>query len=65
GFRTCLLADAWLDDGAGRFRAAALRERLRSHFDLVLESCRVGMSGTDPGIYRHALEQLRARPREV
>ncbi|NWR46925.1 HYES hydrolase, partial [Regulus satrapa] len=65
GFRTGLLANSWLDDGPGRSLAAALRERLRRRFDLLLESCRLGMAKPDPGIYRHALEALRARPQEV
>ncbi|NWW01916.1 HYES hydrolase, partial [Oreocharis arfaki] len=65
GFRTCLLTNTWLDDSAGRSLPAALRLRLRSHFDVILESCRIGMSKPDPGIYSYALEQLRVRPREV
>ncbi|XP_014118149.1 PREDICTED: bifunctional epoxide hydrolase 2, partial [Pseudopodoces humilis] len=66
GFRTCILTNSFLDDsGSGNFPPAALRRRLRSHFQLLLESCRIGMSKPDPGIYRHALEQLQAQPREV
>ncbi|NWS86932.1 HYES hydrolase, partial [Toxostoma redivivum] len=65
GFRTCILTNSWLDDGAGRGFVAALLARLRIHFDLVLESCRIGAAKPDPGIYRHALEALQARPDEV
>ncbi|NXC65324.1 HYES hydrolase, partial [Aleadryas rufinucha] len=65
GFRTCVLTDSWVDDSDGRSLAAALLERLRRRFDLVLESCRVGMRKPDPRIYSHALEALRARPEEV
>ncbi|NXI88056.1 HYES hydrolase, partial [Rhipidura dahli] len=65
GFQTCILANSWLDDGDGRSAWAALRERLRSRFHLILESCRLGMRKPDPRIYRHALEALRVQPREV
>ncbi|NWW60306.1 HYES hydrolase, partial [Ifrita kowaldi] len=65
GFRTCVLADLWLDDSEGRAASAALLERLRRRFHLVLESCRIGMRPPDPRIFRRALEELRARPREV
>ncbi|NXU14827.1 HYES hydrolase, partial [Pardalotus punctatus] len=65
GFKTCVLTNNWVDDGAGRFRTAAVLQRLRSRFDLVLESCRIGMRKPDPGIYSYALEVLQAEPREV
>ncbi|NWV13424.1 HYES hydrolase, partial [Ptilonorhynchus violaceus] len=65
GVRTCILTNNWVDDTDGRSRTAALLERLRRRFDLVLESCRIGMSKPDPGIYSHALEALRVEPREV
>ncbi|NXE03358.1 HYES hydrolase, partial [Chaetorhynchus papuensis] len=61
GFKTCVLADSWVDDGDGRSASAALLERLRRRFDLVLESCRIGMRKPDPGIYSYALEALGAR----
>ncbi|NWI74065.1 HYES hydrolase, partial [Dryoscopus gambensis] len=65
GFRTCVLTNSWVDDGDGRALTAALLQRLRRHFDLVLESCRLGMRKPEPRIYSHALEALRARPQEV
>ncbi|XP_056371768.1 bifunctional epoxide hydrolase 2 [Oenanthe melanoleuca] len=65
GFRTCILTNNWVDDSPGRFLTAALLARLRSHFDLVLESCRIGIAKPDPGIYSYALEALRAQPQEV
>ncbi|NWR13115.1 HYES hydrolase, partial [Paradoxornis webbianus] len=65
GFLTCVLANSWLDDGPGRALWAALLARLRRRFHLVLESCRAGVAKPDPGIYRRALELLRARPEEV
>ncbi|NWU04744.1 HYES hydrolase, partial [Urocynchramus pylzowi] len=65
GFRTGVLANTWVDDTSGRSRTAALQEQLRSHFDLVVESCRVGAAEPDPGIFSYALEELQARPQEV
>ncbi|NXH36646.1 HYES hydrolase, partial [Myiagra hebetior] len=65
GFRTCVLTNNWVDDSDGRSVMAAMLERLRRHFDLVLESCRLGIPKPDPRIYSHALEALRARPEEV
>ncbi|NXB98373.1 HYES hydrolase, partial [Orthonyx spaldingii] len=65
GFKTCVLTNNWVDDSDGRFLTAALLERLRRHFDLVLESCRIGMSKPDPGIYSHALGALQAEPQEA
>lgn len=54
-----------MDDSSGRFLTAALLTRLRSHFDLVMESCRIGIAKPDPGIYSYALEALQAQPHEV
>ncbi|NXG26673.1 HYES hydrolase, partial [Grallaria varia] len=65
GFRTCVLTNAWLDDGAGRLRRAQLMDLLRRHFHLVLESCRLGMHKPEPRIYSRALEALQAEPQEV
>ncbi|NXO46533.1 HYES hydrolase, partial [Locustella ochotensis] len=65
GFRTGVLTNSWLDDGSGRFLAAALLQRLRRRFHAVLESCRLGSCKPDPGIYSRALEELQAQPQEV
>ncbi|KAM7062678.1 bifunctional epoxide hydrolase 2 [Acridotheres tristis] len=65
GFKTCILTNNWVDDSSGRVLTAALLARLQSHFDLVLESCRIGIAKPDPGIYSYALEALQARPHEV
>ncbi|NXJ31147.1 HYES hydrolase, partial [Dicrurus megarhynchus] len=65
GFKTCVLTNNWLDDSDGRSAMAAVLERLRRRFHLVLESCRIGMRKPDPRIFSYALEALRARPQEV
>ncbi|NXT99643.1 HYES hydrolase, partial [Buphagus erythrorhynchus] len=65
GFKTCVLTNNWVDDSSERLLTAALLARLRGHFDLVLESCRIGIAKPDPGIYSYALEALQAQPHEV
>ncbi|XP_064267573.1 bifunctional epoxide hydrolase 2 isoform X2 [Passer domesticus] len=65
GFKTCVLTNTWVDDTSWRSLTAALQEQLRRHFDLVLESCRIGMAKPEPGVFSYALEALQARPQEV
>uniref|UniRef100_A0A8C5U944 AB hydrolase-1 domain-containing protein n=1 Tax=Malurus cyaneus samueli TaxID=2593467 RepID=A0A8C5U944_9PASS len=65
GFRTCVLTDSWVDDSAGRSGSAALLQRLRRHFDLVLESRRLGMHKPDPRVYGRALREMGATAQEA
>ncbi|NXP44207.1 HYES hydrolase, partial [Heliornis fulica] len=65
GFKTCVLTNNWADDSAGRLFTATLMNVLRRPFELVIESCQLGVQKPDPKIYTHALDALRARPQEV
>ncbi|NWH22061.1 HYES hydrolase, partial [Grus americana] len=65
GFKTCVLTNNWVDDSAGRLFTATLMNLLRRHFDLVIESCRLGAQKPDPKIYAYALDALQAKPQEV
>uniref|UniRef100_A0A452HT41 AB hydrolase-1 domain-containing protein n=1 Tax=Gopherus agassizii TaxID=38772 RepID=A0A452HT41_9SAUR len=65
GFRTCVLTNNWIDDGPQRHITALAFSLLRRHFDLVIESCRVGLKKPDPRIYEYALNVLKAKPQEV
>ncbi|NXW52583.1 HYES hydrolase, partial [Nyctiprogne leucopyga] len=65
GFKTCVLTNNWVDDSAGRLFTATLMNLLHRHFDLVIESCRLGVQKPDPKIYTHALDALQAKPQEV
>ncbi|KAM6139668.1 bifunctional epoxide hydrolase 2 [Phoenicopterus ruber ruber] len=65
GFKTCVLTNNWVDDSAGRLFTATLMNLLRRHFDLVIESCRLGAQKPDPEIYAYALDALQAKPQEV
>ncbi|NXN12732.1 HYES hydrolase, partial [Indicator maculatus] len=65
GFKTCVLTNNWVDDSSGRLFTATLMNLLHRHFDLVIESCRLGVQKPDPKIYSYALEVLQAKPQEV
>ncbi|NXK99686.1 HYES hydrolase, partial [Mesembrinibis cayennensis] len=65
GFKTCVLTNNWVDDSAGRLFTATLMNLLRRHFDLVIESCRLGVQKPDLQIYAYALDALGAKPQEV
>nr|XP_042704866.1 bifunctional epoxide hydrolase 2 [Chrysemys picta bellii] len=65
GFRTCVLTNNWIDDGPQRHITALAFSLLRRHFDLVIESCRIGLKKPDPRIYEYALGVLKAKPQEV
>uniref|UniRef100_A0A8D0EWG8 Epoxide hydrolase 2 n=1 Tax=Strix occidentalis caurina TaxID=311401 RepID=A0A8D0EWG8_STROC len=65
GFKTCVLTNNWVDDSAGRLFTATLMNLLRRHFDLVIESCRLGAQKPDPEIYTYTLDALQAKPQEV
>ncbi|NXV53053.1 HYES hydrolase, partial [Uria aalge] len=65
GFKTGVLTNNWVDDSAGRLFTATLMNLLRRHFDLVIESCRLGVQKPDPKIYTYALDALQVKPQEV
>lgn len=65
GFKTCVFTNNWVDDSAGRLFTSSLLTVLQRHFDLVIESCRVGLHKPDPRIYTYTLELLQAQPQEV
>ncbi|NXG44352.1 HYES hydrolase, partial [Psilopogon haemacephalus] len=65
GFKTCVFTNNWVDDSSGRLSTATLMNLLHRHFDLVIESCRLGAQKPEPRIYSHALEALQAKPQEV
>ncbi|XP_027708797.1 bifunctional epoxide hydrolase 2 [Vombatus ursinus] len=65
GYKTCILTNSWLDDSPQRDTVAQLGCTLRKHFDLMIESCRIGMAKPDPEIYKFALETLKVAPHEA
>ncbi|XP_018425805.1 PREDICTED: bifunctional epoxide hydrolase 2 [Nanorana parkeri] len=65
GFKTCVLTNNWVDDGADRALTADLLSVLSRHFDMVIESCRIGMRKPETRIYEYALKMLKAEPSET
>uniref|UniRef100_S4RT25 Epoxide hydrolase 2, cytoplasmic n=1 Tax=Petromyzon marinus TaxID=7757 RepID=S4RT25_PETMA len=65
GFKTCVLTNNWVDDSAARGATSNFMSVLRRSFDLVIESCRVGLRKPDVAIYALALRQLEATPQQV
>uniref|UniRef100_A0A7M4E4M2 Epoxide hydrolase 2 n=1 Tax=Crocodylus porosus TaxID=8502 RepID=A0A7M4E4M2_CROPO len=65
GFKTCVLTNNWIDDSLWKGTVALILPLLRRHFDLVIESCRIGLQKPDPKIYEYALRMLEAEPHEV
>ncbi|XP_055666134.1 bifunctional epoxide hydrolase 2 isoform X4 [Falco peregrinus] len=65
GLKTGILTNNWVDDSAGRLFTATLMNLLHRHFDLVIESCRLGVQKPDPKIYTYALDVLQAKPQEL
>ncbi|XP_053316714.1 bifunctional epoxide hydrolase 2 [Spea bombifrons] len=65
GIKTCVLTNNWVDDGASRSLSAQMLSSLSRHFDLVIESCRVGMRKPETRIYEYALNRLQAQPSET
>jgi epoxide hydrolase-like predicted phosphatase len=58
GLRVSALTNNWVGE-SDRTRA------LRSHFDVFVESCALGLRKPDPRIYLHACEQLGVEPPEA
>lgn len=65
GFLTGILTNNWLDDCPQRDSLAWLMCELRPHFDLIVESCQVGLVKPQLHIYRLLLDGLKATPKEV
>ncbi|XP_004848441.1 bifunctional epoxide hydrolase 2 isoform X1 [Heterocephalus glaber] len=65
GFKTCILTNNWLDDRAERGDLAQMMCELSPHFDLLVESCQVGMVKPELQIYKLVLDTLKASPSEV
>ncbi|XP_007443402.2 bifunctional epoxide hydrolase 2-like [Python bivittatus] len=65
GFRIAILTNNWIDDTPSRQHTGFALCLLRRYFDVVIESCRIGLQKPDPKIYEYALHELKATPEEV
>ena len=64
GLKTCALTNNWIDDA---FESAPEKtnQLYSSYFDVVLESCKLGIRKPNPEIYRIACKRLEVEPHEV
>lgn len=65
GFKIAVLTNNWIDDSPHRHRTGHAFLLLRRYFDMVFESCRIGLQKPDPKIYEYVLEVMKAKPEEV
>lgn len=64
GFKIAVLTNNWIDDGSHRYQTAHAFLLLRRYFDMVFESCRIGLQKPDPKIYEYVLDVMKAKPEE-
>uniref|UniRef100_UPI003AB07FE4 bifunctional epoxide hydrolase 2 n=1 Tax=Centroberyx gerrardi TaxID=166262 RepID=UPI003AB07FE4 len=62
GLLTAVLANQWVDDTATGDGRARLLSLLGGHFDLVLQSCRLGHRVPEPAMFTSALQRLGVAP---
>ncbi|XP_053105505.1 bifunctional epoxide hydrolase 2 isoform X2 [Hemicordylus capensis] len=65
GFKIAVLTNNWIDDSPKRKYTGLTFCLLRRYFDMVFESCRIGLQKPDPRIYEYVLEVMKAKPEEV
>lgn len=65
GLQTAVLANHWIDDSSGGEAPARLLSLLGSHFDLVLQSCRVGHRVPESAVFTSALQHLGVTAQQV
>ncbi|CAJ0589364.1 unnamed protein product [Cylicocyclus nassatus] len=62
GIKTALLTNNCYVDRARL--SPTIPKNIENHFDVVVESCRVGMRKPEYAIYRHVCNQLKVKPKE-
>lgn len=65
GFKTCILTNSWVNDTPTRKDEAKVLTMLRSHFDFLVESSRIGMRKPDQKIYQYVLDLLKVKADET
>lgn len=63
GYKTCALTNNWIDDISDR--SDKVDHYLSLMFDVVLQSCKLGMRKPDPKIFKLACEKLETPPEQV
>ena len=64
GFKTGVITNNWIDDTSGQ-RNQLMNQFLSQHFDVVMQSCQLGIRKPNPLIYRLACQRLGITPSEV
>ena len=64
GFKTGVITNNWIDDSSDQSNQF-MTSFLNNHFDLVLQSCQLGIRKPNPLIYRLACHRLGVQPSEV
>ena len=64
GYKTGVITNNWIDDTDSQTNQL-MDQFLSRHFDVVLQSCRLGIRKPDPLIYHLACHRLRVQPSEV
>ena len=64
GFKTGVITNNWIDDTSGHTNQL-MNQFLSEHFDVVLQSCQLGIRKPNPLIYRLACQRLGISPSEV
>jgi len=63
GFKTCAITNNWIDDTSNQ--TDQVDRFLSNYFDVVLQSCKLGIRKPDPRIYQLACQRLGIEPKEV
>ena len=64
GLKTGVITNNWIDDTSDQSNQF-ITSFLNNHFDLVLQSCQLGIRKPNPLIYRLACHRLGVQPSEV
>ena len=65
GLKTGVITNNWIDDTSDHQSNQFMTSFLNGHFDLVLQSCQLGIRKPNPLIYRLACHRLGVQPSEV
>lgn len=65
GYKTGAITNNWIDDTRDQSDIYKLDQFLKRHFDVVLESCKLGIRKPDERIYQLACKMLKVLPEEV
>ncbi|RDD39733.1 Bifunctional epoxide hydrolase 2 [Trichoplax sp. H2] len=65
GYKTCLLANTWINDYHSTESSARMKLFIKSNFDYFYESNQIQLVRPDTQIYHYALDQMGFKPEEA